>query len=162
MLPDPPASQPSTLWDEPHLKALLRRHQYPVRLIEQDPWRSWMEARGGLPAVQAYLKTCDLLPHHRRMLDLFLTTPNAFGRFYAHQLNVSYATYFRHLRELLSSLSQHLNAWDAQSPRPALPRSNLPARLTSLIGREQAARTVAWAEGQAMTLEEVLVYAVNS
>src|SRR5687767_13484287 len=119
MLPDPPASAawpPPKLWDEPHLKALLRPHQSLARLIEEDPWRRWIRSRGGLPAVLEYLKTCDLLPQQRRLLDIILATPNAYGRFYAHQLNVSYATYFRYQRELVISLCRHLNAWEAAAP----------------------------------------------
>ena len=47
---------PSIVWDEKHIKALLRLRRYPLRMIKIDPWHNWLERHGGIfenPALNA-------------------------------------------------------------------------------------------------------------
>lgn len=137
---------PQGPWDEEHIKALLRFPRFPARLIQQEPWQSWTNERGGLAAVYAYLQNYPLSPNHRRILDIVLANPEAIAEVYATRLNVSRATYFYQLRELVPILVQALNHWQPISPTapvtqpeaPPVHLNNLPTPLTSLVGTEAA------------------------
>jgi hypothetical protein len=137
-------------WDEEHVKALLRFPRFPVRIIQQDPWQTWINQRGGLRAAYDYLQSYPLSPNHRRILDVVLSNPEAIADVYANQLNISRATYFYQLRELVPVLVQALNNWEvtetsreaAPAERPSQPVSNLPTPLTSLVGAEDSLQTI--------------------
>jgi hypothetical protein len=91
-------------WDEEHVKALLNFPRYPVRLIQEEPWQSWVSQRGGLKAVYDFLRNYALSPSHRRILDVVLANPEEIADVYAGHLNISRATYFYRLRELLPAV----------------------------------------------------------
>ncbi len=127
-------------WDEEHVKALLHFPRFPIRLIQQEPWQTWIGEHGGLKAVLDYLQEYPFTPGHRRMLDVIVANPEAVAEVYADRLNISRATYFYKLREMITEVFQALNHWDfPQLPRNeplAKLKNNLPAPLTSLIGVE--------------------------
>lgn len=130
-------------WDEEHVKALLHFPRFPIRLIQDEPWHEWITVRGGLKAVYTYLQGYPLSPNQRRILDVVLSHPDAIADVYANHLNVSRATYFYQLRELLPVLVQALNAWElapADHPDEAAPAGavplNLPSPPTGLVGVE--------------------------
>jgi predicted ATPase len=130
---------PAHVWDEKHLKALLRLPRYPMRLIQQAPWQPWIEERGGIRAVVAYLRTCTLPQNQRDLLEAILAHPEASVQFYSDKLCVSPRTYDNHLKDLIAFLLPHLNAWRmplTQALAPTSPLINLPAPLTSLVGAE--------------------------
>jgi predicted ATPase len=150
--PAQPSAAPD-IWDDEHVKVLLRFPRYPLRLIQQEPWQSWINQRGGLKAVYAYLRDYAFSPSHSRILDVVLSNPEAVADVYADRLSMSRATYFYRLRELLPAIVAALNLWEPDRPAgahrdPAVPappaapaspvRSNLPAPLTSLVGVEPA------------------------
>lgn len=140
-------------WDEEHVKALLHFPRFPIRLIQQEPWQSWIGNRGGLKAVYAYVKSYPFSPSHRRIIDVVLSNPESISDVYASQLNISRATYFYQLRDLLPELIQALNQWELPTfpgedasptsfpipsnlePVPSL-QPNIPIPLTNLIGAE--------------------------
>lgn len=128
------------IWDEEHVKALLRFPRFPSRLIQQEPWQRWIGQRGGLKAVFNYLQSYPLSPTHHRILEVVLSTPEAVADVYADRLNISRATYFYQLRELVPALVHALNHWEI-APRPEIvPQSvnhpSLPVALTNLVGAE--------------------------
>jgi hypothetical protein len=139
--PAQPSAAPD-IWDDEHVKVLLRFPRYPLRLIQQEPWQTWINQRGGLKAVYAYLRDYAFSPSHSRILDVVLSNPEAVADVYADRLSMSRATYFYRLRELLPAIVAALNLWEPDRPTtqvvratPApLVRSNLPAPLTSLVG----------------------------
>ena len=49
-----PLSLPA-IWDEEHVKALLGLRRHPTRLVYAEPWRAWMEERGGALNLQGQL-----------------------------------------------------------------------------------------------------------
>lgn len=128
-------------WDDVHVKALLHFPRFPIRLIQHEPWQTWIGQRGGLKAVYAYLQNYPLAPTHRRILDVVLSTPEAIADVYADRLNISRATYFYQLRELVPALVQALNHWEPD-PTPATigfwpsSFSKPPIPLNPLIGAE--------------------------
>ncbi len=126
-------------WDEDHVKALLHFPRFPMRLIQQEPYQSWIGERGGLKAVQEYMREVPYPPSQRRILDVVLSNPEAIADVYADRLNISRATYFYQLRELVTTIFQSLNHWEIRSPAKRdlpIPQINLPAPLTSLVGVE--------------------------
>lgn len=132
------------IWDEDHVKALLRFARFPSRLIQQEPWQSWIGQRGGLKAVFNYLQAYPFPPSHRRILEVVLSNPEAVADVYADRLNISRATYFYQLKEWIPALVQALNHWEipvTEAPAPVVPEirpapRQLPVPLTSLIGAE--------------------------
>jgi predicted ATPase len=131
-------------WDEEHVKALLHFPRFPVRIIQQEPWQTWIGEHGGMKAVLDYLQEYPFTPSHRRMLDVILASPESIAEVYADRLNISRATYFYQLREMITAVFQALNHWclpesvlHASAVIP-LPKQNLPAPLTSLIGVDAA------------------------
>jgi len=130
------------VWDDERVKALLYFPRFPIRLIQEEPWQSWIGQRGGLKAVHAYLQNYPFSPSHLRILDVVLSNPEAVAEVYANRLNISRATYFYQLRELIPALVQALNCWEIQpiSPPKVRPESvpelqpSLPVPLTNLVG----------------------------
>ena len=101
----------------------------------------------GLKAVHAYLQSYPFPPSHRRILDVVLSNPESVADVYADRLNISRATYFYQLRELVSAIAQALNHWEldpASACRDPLTISsiNLPTPLTSLVGAESILQTL--------------------
>jgi len=68
------------VWDEKHLKALLRLRQYPVRLIQVEPWQTWIEQRGGLERVLDHLRSNSMHPNQEQILNIILAHPDASAR----------------------------------------------------------------------------------
>jgi predicted ATPase len=137
----------TAVWDEEHVKALLHFPRFPVRLIQQEPWQSWIGKRGGLKLVIDYLQGYPFQPSHRRILDVVLSNPESVADVYADRLNISRATYFYQLRELITTIAQALNHWDQNpddilSEPPSLFQKNLPAILTSVVGVETTLQTL--------------------
>jgi len=144
MVPSPNHRLDVSPWDEEHVKALLRFPRFPIRLIQQEPWQSWIGQRGGLKAVYAYLKEYPLPPSHRRILEVVLSNPESVSDVYAERLNISRATYFYQLRQLIPALVQALNEWPARD-RDSVPARDeatpslqtvLPVPVTPLVGHE--------------------------
>ncbi|MBN2388579.1 MAG: hypothetical protein JXB85_16300 [Anaerolineales bacterium] len=135
------------VWDDERVKALLHFPRFPIRLIQQEPWQSWIREHGGLKAVHDYLQHYPFPPSHRRILEAVLSTPEAVANVYADRLNISRATYFYQLRELVAAIVQALNQWEPTeallSREATFPRSSLPAPLTSLVGVEAVLRALA-------------------
>jgi len=133
-------SSMTTVWDDEHIKSLLHFPRFPIRLIQREPWQSWIGQRGGLKAIQSYLQSYPFTPTHRRILDVVLSNPESISDVYADQLNISRATYFSQLRELIAAIAQAFNHWDLDTQVESNPtsfiQSNLPAPLTSLVGVE--------------------------
>jgi len=121
------------IWDEQHLKALLRLPRYPKQLLEEEPWAGWLNERRGANAVRESLRLAPLQPLQRQLLELILSDPSTAPRKRAAVLHVSQITYFRYLRVLVALLLEYLNLGDAPSAYPA---TNLPVPLTPLIGAE--------------------------
>jgi predicted ATPase len=139
-----PLSLPA-IWDEEHVKALLGLRRHPTRLVYAEPWRTWMEERGGEKQVIERLQSIPLASSQKQLLDLLLAHPEASTIFYANKLHVAHSKYFVHLKGLLQILSTELNEWKVEPPQdshaaPLL--SNLPAPLTSLVGAEESVATV--------------------
>ena len=132
-------------WDEKHVKALLSLHKYPLRLIQVEPWYTWIEQRGGLEHVRNHLRTYSLPSNQEQILNIILAHPDASADFYCSKLNLSPNAYFFRLKELSRSLLLHLNAWESESLQK-LPKSkfsaNIPSALTPLIGAEKSLATV--------------------
>ena len=130
----------SAVWDDEHIKSLLHFPRFPIRLIQCEPWQSWIGQRGGLKTIQSYLQSYPFTPTHRRILDVVLSNPESVSDVYADRLNISRATYFSQLRELVAAIAQALNHWDLdseiESKSTSFIQSNLPAPLTSLVGVE--------------------------
>ncbi|HEU0291948.1 MAG TPA: AAA family ATPase [Anaerolineales bacterium] len=137
----------TAVWDDEHIKALLHFPRFPARLIQQEPWQSWIGQRGGLKAVHLYLQNYPFSPSHRRILDVVLSTPEAVADVYADQLSISRATYFYQLRELVPAIAQALNHWypnpvDIPPEDPIAFQTNIPNPLTSLVGAETTLQTL--------------------
>jgi len=90
-----------------------------------------------MKAVLAYLRAYPLSPTHQRMFEVVLACPEATADIYASHLNISRATYFYQLRELIAALTLALNHWEVipASIEPDF-RQSLPVPLTSLVGAE--------------------------
>jgi hypothetical protein len=79
----------AAVWDDEHVKALLHFPRFPVRLIQQEPWQSWIGKRGGLKSVIDYLQRYPFQPSHRRILEVVLSNPESVADVYADRLNIS-------------------------------------------------------------------------
>src|SRR5690242_17602187 len=84
-------------WDEEHTKALLSFPRHPLRLVQDEPWQTWISQRGGIKGVYEFLRNYSFAPAHRRILDAVLSNPEEIADFYANHLNISRATYFYRL-----------------------------------------------------------------
>jgi predicted ATPase len=135
----------TAVWEDEHVKALLHLPRFPIRLIQQEPWQSWIGERGGLKSIHDYLQNYPFPPTQRRILDVVLSNPESVADVYADRLNISRATYFYQLRELVPAIAQALNHWELYPSKSEvdLPlQSNLPAPLTSLVGVEVILQTL--------------------
>lgn len=129
------------IWDDKHLKAVLRLPRYPLTLIEQEPWRTWIEQHGGLRAVHEYLNACSLPPHEKELLALIVRHPGASVQFYCERLCISRRTYANYVNSLCATLLLHLNAWTVAPvavTEVTTYHGNVPAPLTALIGADEA------------------------
>ena len=124
------------IWDEQHLKALLRLPRYPKQLLDDQPWAGWLNQRRGADAVRESLRQIPLPPPERQLLELILSDPFTASRRRAAALHVSLSTYFRYLDALTASLLKYLNAPDQGATLSAYPATNLPFPLTPLVGAE--------------------------
>ena len=135
----------TAVWEDEHVKALLHLPRFPIRLIQQEPWQSWIGERGGLKSIHDYLQDYPFPPTQRRILDVVLSNPESVADVYADRLNISRATYFYQLRELVPAIAQALNHWELypSASEVDLPlQSALPAPLTSLVGVEATLQTL--------------------
>ena len=151
---DPHENDPSAIWDEEHVKALLGLRRHPTRLVYAEPWRAWLEERGGTKQVIERLQSIPLASSQKQLLDLLLAHPEASTLFYASKLHVSHSRYFVHLNDLVKMLATGLNGWEVEQSRDShVPPTNtstrlrqsvhrLPAPLTSLVGAEESMGTV--------------------
>jgi len=133
------------IWDDKHLKAVLRLPRYPLALIEEEPWHASIERHGGLRAVHDYLNTCSLPPHEQELLALILRHPGASVQFYCERLCISRRTYANYLNSLCVTLLLHLNAWSMASMsivETSAYHGNIPAPITALIGAEETLSAV--------------------
>jgi len=124
------------IWDDPHLKALLRLRRYPKHLLDEEPWASWLDQRHGVNAVRELLCRAPLEPTQRELLALILSDPSATPLKRADALCVSQSTYFRYLDALVAALVEYLNALPEGETPSTNPAVNLPVPLTPLIGAE--------------------------
>lgn len=125
----------AVIWDEKHVKSLLGLRRHFAHMVQVEPWRSWVQQRGGLTHVRQTLRSSPLLPDQRKLLGLILDYPDSSATFYANQLNISPSSYFVHLNHLLQTLLLELNNW--QMAAPVILHTNLPAPLTPLIGADK-------------------------
>src|SRR5687768_2304789 len=135
----------TAVWDDEHVKALLHFPRFPIRLIQQEPWQTWIGKRGGVKSVHDYLQNYPFPPTQRRILDVVLSNPEAVADVYADRLNISRATYFYQLRELVPAIVQALNYWELYSSDPQIDlplQDNLPTPLTGLVGVEGTLQTL--------------------
>ncbi len=129
------------IWDAKHVKALLRLRQYPARLIQVEPWQTWIQQRGGLKDVLDQLRKTPLSPNQEQILNIVLAHPDASARFYCSKLNLSSSAYFFRLKDLTRSLLLRLNTWELEPMKGFAVSTflaNLPFALTPLIGAEKS------------------------
>ncbi|GAB4207598.1 MAG: hypothetical protein OHK0022_36070 [Roseiflexaceae bacterium] len=140
------------LWDEPHLKALLRIVRTPAQLLQEEPWAGWIARHGGIKTLHADLLTCELPPPLLELLKTILEHPYASAQAYADLLSISRSAYFYQLNQLIPALLHHLNRQEhaeaaephaepeAPEPPPSPPApepfQGLPAPRGLLIGNE--------------------------
>lgn len=129
------------LWDEKHVKALLGLRRHPPSLIQDEPWRVWLQERGGIKRVLEYLRASALSSPQKQLLELILAHPDASTVFYAGKLHLGQSAYFLRLSDLTQALAIQLNDWEQNAPVIASP-TNLPAPLTPLIGAEETTATI--------------------
>jgi predicted ATPase len=104
----------NAIWDEKHLKSLLGLRRHPLRMVQAEPWQTWIKQRGGLIHVRQALRSSPLPPSQRELLDLILEHPDASVIFYSSRLNISQSSYFVYLNDLIHSLLLQLNAWEEE------------------------------------------------
>lgn len=135
------SSLPTLTWDEKHTKALLRLHRYPLRLIQVEPWQSWIESRGGVEHVLNRLCNTPLPYDQEKIFNIILANPYASAWIYYNKLNISPSSYFFRLKNLIRTLLLRLNTWNVEQPnalsKPTI-TTNLPSILTQLIGAEKS------------------------
>jgi len=144
LLDDSPST--ALIWDEKHLKALLRLHHYPIHLIQVEPWQTWIERHGGAGRVLDHLQAQPLHPNQQQVLNIVLAHPGVSARLYSSKLNISSSAYFFRLKDLSRTLLLRLNAWNSETPqvlsKSTIP-TNLPSMLTPLIGAHKSLADVA-------------------
>ena len=134
---------PSIVWDEKHIKALLRLRRYPLRMIKIDPWHNWLERHGGMKNVIERLRSAHLSVNQKQLLEIILAYPDASPVIYAAKLYLGQSGYFVRLDDLVQALIKEFSAWDVEPLLSApLHLSNIPAPLTPLIGADETVATV--------------------
>ena len=120
------------LWNENHLKSLLQLPRHSASLLNEAALQAWLDKRGGMLAVQAYLRQCSgLTERETKLLNLILSHPNQTAEYYAGRLFIGRNTYFRCFSTLVPKLVRCLNTWDVASDGvAALP---LPMPITSFV-----------------------------
>lgn len=140
------SSSSALIWDEKHLKALLRLNHHPIHLIQIEPWQTWIKHHGGFEHVLDYLRSAPFPPNQEEIFNIIVAHPNVSTKFYYSKLHISPSAYFSRLNGLMRTLLLQLNKWESELPKtpakPAVP-TNLPAALTSLIGAEKSLIDVA-------------------
>ena len=148
------SSSSAVVWDEKHVKALIGLRRHFLRVMQAEPWQSWLNQRGGLVQVRQTLRNGPLLPNQRKLLDLVLQYPDSSTTFYTDKLNISPSSYFSYLNSLVQALLMQLNNWQVEAPstlptnastssahrastRQSQSVHRLPAPLTMLIGAEK-------------------------
>src|SRR5947207_15335171 len=102
----PPLPPVQTMhWDQRMVRLLLKR---PEQLLADAPIQAWLQQRGGVAAVRAFLTTVSLTEQQQRLLRLLLERPNAPVNYLKDELSINRATYFRWLRELYMVLADAL------------------------------------------------------
>src|SRR5687768_9496130 len=92
-------------WDRDHLNALLGIRRYPFHLIQEEPWSSWIQKRGGAQAVRAYLRGCaDLDILQKRLLESLIDNPGARMDTHAENVGLERSRLFDHLNRLVPFL----------------------------------------------------------
>lgn len=139
---------PEAVWTPLQTKALLNLSRSPKHLLKREPWVSWLKRHGGIQCIHQHIRTADLTPPERKLLDVLLQHPHGSASFYAGKLNISERTYYYRLRDVLASVTQHLNLLPEARISDPDPSANpesplLPAPLTSYIGAEAAVNEVA-------------------
>ncbi|HEY1013678.1 MAG TPA: tetratricopeptide repeat protein, partial [Herpetosiphonaceae bacterium] len=127
----------------------------PHRLLRAEPWRSWIVAQGGLPAVYARCADLPLAERERAILALLVAEPGLTNGQYAARLHMHRATFQRGLRRLVDALAVHLTALGAAPPAAASPslRAPIPQPPTPLVGRaRETALAAAWLRDPAIRL----------
>jgi predicted ATPase len=132
-MPREQADPAPAIWDEKHFKALLGLWRSPQQLLQEEPWKSWIEEHGGPEAIRSYLKACALPPNQHQLLQIILDYPDTPVEYYAKHLNMSESTYFRRMGDLTHRLIPRLNSW-VWDHSVAEAAGNLPTPLTPLIG----------------------------
>jgi CheY-like chemotaxis protein len=104
-----PAPQSATIWDARTVKWLLRA------IIAQDlpePWRAWVQARGGVEPVRRYLRELPLGDRELVSLrDLLYDQPDEPWQSYAKALSMGKTIFFELRRRLFDILAEALNTW---------------------------------------------------
>ena len=84
----------------------------PTSVLRQEPWRSWILARGGLERIRRRLREARLSsPEREPLLNKVLENGDNWQRS-ADELNISRAKYYRDLEQIVEELAYTLNAWE--------------------------------------------------
>ncbi len=132
--PDSPAALMN--WKREQIKDLLCS---PQRLLQTERWASWLGERGGIVAVYRELRAYPLPERQRTTLEAILDNPGRTAQYYADRLGVDSTTFFRYRLSLFETLRDYLNASQPVTPPR---RSNLPAAVTTFIGRRHELQMV--------------------
>lgn len=139
----PMAGSSPITWDEKHVKALLGLRQYPTHMLQDEPWRTWIEEHGGEKHLIEHLRSSLSTPETRQLFDLLFAHPQATTLFYAEKLYIGHSSYFVVLKNLIQALLVQLNQWGIAPPeqKPST-ATNLPTPLSSLIGTRESVQAV--------------------
>ncbi len=126
----------NVIWDEQHIKALLRLPRYPKQLLGDEPWASWLRERNGPNAVRQSLRQVPLKPLESQLLETILSDPSTPTFRRAAILHIGQTTYFRYLDALITALVAYLNGPAPDDEQSATLLTNLPVPLTPFVGAE--------------------------
>lgn len=97
------------IWNAGVVRTLLTN---PTSILRQEPWRSWILARGGLEQIRRRLREARLSsPDRKPLLNKVLENGDNWQRS-ADELNISRAKYYRDLEQIVAELADTLNAWE--------------------------------------------------
>ncbi|MGC1378249.1 MAG: hypothetical protein WA821_18605, partial [Anaerolineales bacterium] len=131
------------IWDEQHLKALLRLRRYSKQLLDDEPWSSWLHERHGANAVRESLRQAPLQPPQRQLLETILSNPSTPTFRRAAILHIGQTTYFRYLDALVTALLEYLNGPANGDDPSTVPLTNLPVPLTPFVGAQTTLQHIA-------------------